>query len=256
MADPMQLNVVDAQNTKTIQLDGPQATGRIGSSSRAGSLIITSPIGQEAIYLNGRDASLTVGGEAGYGGKLTIKDGQNQPVIYFDSANGDFIFGNADAHGSLRMSGPGNTDSVRMDGTTGNVIAGSSGVNGAVMVNGLAGVRVSLGGAEGIGTFFDAAGAAAIQILPEAGKIVVNGQDVPDYVFEPAYRLKPLSELQLFVETNHHLPGMPAAKEAAAGGLDLVGLSLQLLKTVEELTLHVIALNGRLEAIEADKRTD
>jgi hypothetical protein len=73
---------------------------------------------------------------------------------------------------------------------------------------------------------------------------------IPDYVFEPGYARKSLSEVESFVRTNRHLPGVPSAKDIAASGLDLAEMSLRLLKNVEELTLHVIDLdkkNSRLE---------
>ena len=84
---------------------------------------------------------------------------------------------------------------------------------------------------------------------------------IPDYVFEPGYARKPLSEVESFVRANRHLPDVPSAKDIAASGLDLAEMSLRLLKNVEELTLHVIDLDKKnarleeeLEGLKADGR--
>ena len=72
-----------------------------------------------------------------------------------------------------------------------------------------------------------------------------------DFVFEPAYALQPLPELEAYLRQNHHLPAIPAAAEVEKTGIDLGTMQAKLLQTVEELTLHVIELgkqNARLQA--------
>lgn len=64
----------------------------------------------------------------------------------------------------------------------------------------------------------------------------------PDYVFEPAYELPTLAELELYIKANKHLPEVPSAKEMEANGINLSEMNMLLLKKVEELTLHVIEL--------------
>ncbi|WP_053003709.1 hypothetical protein [Sphingobacterium sp. Ag1] len=80
---------------------------------------------------------------------------------------------------------------------------------------------------------------------------------VPDYVFEPGYKMNTLEQIEEFVKTHKHLPEIPSAKEVAADGLDLAKMNLLLLKKVEELTLHLIEkekmlydVNRRLKKIE------
>jgi hypothetical protein len=89
---------------------------------------------------------------------------------------------------------------------------------------------------------------------PGSFKLAVNGkiwtQEVnvamtnpgPDYVFEKDYDLLSLTELETYINQNKHLPEVPAAKEMEKDGLNLKEMNLILLKKVEELTLHVIAL--------------
>ncbi|MDX1910180.1 MAG: hypothetical protein SFV22_01780 [Saprospiraceae bacterium] len=73
-----------------------------------------------------------------------------------------------------------------------------------------------------------------------------------DYVFAPDYQLKPLAEVESFISEHQHLPGIPSAEEIEKDGLDIADmLSLQMAK-IEELTLHTIALNKRLEKVEAE----
>ncbi|MDB5004937.1 MAG: hypothetical protein JWQ34_3162 [Mucilaginibacter sp.] len=63
---------------------------------------------------------------------------------------------------------------------------------------------------------------------------------VPDYVFEPTYKLPQLSELKTYLDANHHLPEIPSAAEIQKNGLNLGEMNIKLLKKVEELTLYLI----------------
>jgi hypothetical protein len=69
-----------------------------------------------------------------------------------------------------------------------------------------------------------------------------------DYVFNTGYRLRPLSEVEQFINENHHLPEVPSAKEVEKTGLDVGDNQATLLKKIEELTLYVIEQNKKLEA--------
>lgn len=70
----------------------------------------------------------------------------------------------------------------------------------------------------------------------------------PDYVFEAGYELQPLSELKTYIEEEGHLPGIPSAQEVQENGVTLAKMNALLLEKIEELTLHVIRLEERLEA--------
>ncbi len=91
--------------------------------------------------------------------------------------------------------------------------------------------------------------------------VVVSGQNWPDYVFTPGYRLRPLSEVAYFVGVNGHLPDVPSAAEVEAQGLDLEEMDARLLRKVEELTLYLIeqqrenaALRARVECLETARQ--
>lgn len=79
-------------------------------------------------------------------------------------------------------------------------------------------------------------------------------EDWPDYVFAPGYPLRPLPELEQYVRENRHLPGIPTAAELKADGLELGEMNRRLTEKVEELTLYIIELEKRLQALEADRK--
>jgi len=64
--------------------------------------------------------------------------------------------------------------------------------------------------------------------------------NVPDYVFEPDYKLLPLPALASYVEKEKHLPDIPSALEIKEQGVNMSELQMQLLKKVEELTLYTL----------------
>ena len=94
---------------------------------------------------------------------------------------------------------------------------------------------------------------------PQGYKLAVNGDAIftkakvklfanwPDYVFHYTYRLRPLAELEKFIEQNKHLPDVPSAAEVEKNGLDLGDNQALLLKKIEELTLYVIELKKENE---------
>jgi hypothetical protein len=74
---------------------------------------------------------------------------------------------------------------------------------------------------------------------------------IPDYVFDPSYKLMSLNELKTYINTNKHLPNIPSAKEyEERGELDLGELNRKLLEKVEELTLYILQLEERTKALE------
>jgi hypothetical protein len=78
-----------------------------------------------------------------------------------------------------------------------------------------------------------------------------------DYVFQPGYRLRPLSEVAQYIEANHHLPDIPSADEVKQKGMGVGDMQAKLLAKIEELTLHMIQAddrNNRLEKQNQDLR--
>jgi hypothetical protein len=104
-------------------------------------------------------------------------------------------------------------------------------------------------GNVGIGTT-DPTAKLAIDGDVKAKEVLVTEQsyDWPDYVFDAGYRLPDLPELEQFIQTSKHLPGIPSAAEIEQGGQNLGALQAQLLQKIEELTLYVIELEKKHRA--------
>lgn len=82
-----------------------------------------------------------------------------------------------------------------------------------------------------------------------------NATNWADYVFADDYKLTPLPELESFLKANRHLPEMPTTSEVETNGINVAALNTLLLKKVEELTLHLIALNKQVARLEAAQQT-
>jgi hypothetical protein len=96
-----------------------------------------------------------------------------------------------------------------------------------------------------------------------AQDIIVTNTGWSDYVFKPGYRLRPLSEVSQFIQTNGHLPDIPTEAEVKEKGVSLGDMQAKLLAKVEELTLHMIQqekenqeLRDRLARLEKGATTD
>mgnify|MGYP001078049068 CR=1 FL=1 len=136
------------------------------------------------------------------------------------------------------------------------VLGGVNGVNGA-----MAETNVSIGTT------------APTERLHIVGNLRVQGggivysapeADVPDYVFEPDYKLMPAEELERFISKEKHLPSIRQASEIKEKGVNLSKFQMKLLEKIEELTLCTLQqaktinrkddeikdLNARLTALE------
>jgi len=81
-----------------------------------------------------------------------------------------------------------------------------------------------------------------------ANQIVVNTTGA-DFVFDPSYRLYPLSSLGKYIEKNHRLPEIASAKQMQAEGLNVGDNQIKLLQKVEELTLYLIEKDKQLKEL-------
>jgi len=80
-------------------------------------------------------------------------------------------------------------------------------------------------------------------------KVKVTQTSWPDYVFHPTYSLRPLAELEQFIQQYHHLPDVPSSEDVQQNGLDLGEGQAVLLKKIEELTLYLIEQNKTQEQL-------
>ncbi|MCC7029447.1 MAG: hypothetical protein IT257_04010 [Chitinophagaceae bacterium] len=88
-------------------------------------------------------------------------------------------------------------------------------------------------------------------ILTEKIKVSVkNTAEWSDYVFANNYKLLPLTEVESFINSNSHLPGVPSAAEVVNDGINVATMDAKLLEKIEELTLYIIDMNKRIENLE------
>lgn len=73
-----------------------------------------------------------------------------------------------------------------------------------------------------------------------AKEVIVTVSGFPDFVFEKAYSLPKLHDVNDFIQSNGHLPNIPSAKEVEKNGMSMADLQVKLLQKVEELTLYAI----------------
>ncbi|WP_411029845.1 beta strand repeat-containing protein [Spongiimicrobium sp. 3-5] len=124
-------------------------------------------------------------------------------------------------------------------------------------------------GNVGIGT------TAPTERLDVSGNIRATGNlqsgttTYPDYVFEEylkgentlnkTYTFKTLPEVEAFIKVNKHLPGVTGIEqlEKTENGytVNMTALSMQTLEKVEELYLHTIAQEKKLEALQQENNT-
>ena len=88
---------------------------------------------------------------------------------------------------------------------------------------------------------------------------IVNAREVKvslgswsDYVFEPDYKLRKLSDVEDFILTHGHLPDIPSASTVIENGVNLGEMDALLLKKIEELTLYLIELQKNNEQMSTE----
>lgn len=113
-------------------------------------------------------------------------------------------------------------------------------------------LKITNTGSVGVGTATTGSFKLAVEGTIGTREIKVTSTNPwPDYVFRPGYALPKLGDLENYVQTNQHLPGIPSAEEIKKdGGVALGEMNRKLLEKVEELTLHIIQLNKRIEQLE------
>ncbi|SNR81549.1 hypothetical protein [Flavobacterium sp. ov086] len=96
---------------------------------------------------------------------------------------------------------------------------------------------------------------ATIYKLSVKGKIRADEVKVyntwADYVFEPAYELPSLKEVESYIKKNGHLQNVPSTKEITENGLELGEMAKIQQEKIEELTLYLIQQNKEIEELKA-----
>lgn len=81
----------------------------------------------------------------------------------------------------------------------------------------------------------------------------LNNTIFPDYVFEEDYNLPTLQEIETFITENKHLPNTPSAETLSKEGMNLKEIAVIQQESIEQLYLHIIALEKRIKELEEEK---
>ncbi len=73
-----------------------------------------------------------------------------------------------------------------------------------------------------------------------------------DYVFADGYALKPLSEVEAYIEKNNTLPNVPSEQKIKEDNIGLGELTKIQQEKIEELTLYIIEMNKEIQALKAE----
>lgn len=205
-------------------------------------------------------------GTSSPGALLDVRGVSSNPNMRLTSASNKYLeFGIADCNGCygtyanpgdavMRVLGGGDLI-FSIPGTNGNrKIAFHSGGDKIMTVQ-----EVGTSGKVGIGTtnFPTTIGGANISAyrLFVKGGILTEELRVrtgwADYVFEDNYQLKPLSEVEAYINENGHLPNVPSATEVEEEGISVGEMTKIQQEKIEELTLYIIEMKKEVEALKA-----
>lgn len=109
---------------------------------------------------------------------------------------------------------------------------------------------VVIQGSVGIGTTNFGTHMLAVEGSIGARKLKVLQNGWADFVFQQNYQLPTLQEIENYINTNKHLPGIPTTEDVEKEGVDVGEMDKLLLQKVEELTLYLIEQNKRNTELE------
>lgn len=143
--------------------------------------------------------------------------------------------------------------SAVMIGSTTNLFGGATfGVNGS-----MGATRLVLSSNTSVSNLFPLGTAYVLVADGKIGarEVVVSlATPFPDYVFKPGYKLLSLSEIEQHIKQYSRLPEMPSAAQVEKNGLEVAKTTSLLVKKIEELTLHMIEMNKKIEKLEAENQ--
>ncbi len=209
-----------------------------------GGYSLPSTPGNQTQFLRG-DGVWAVPAGGGGGSSYWLPQGNN---IYFNTGNVGIGLTNPTEklhiNGNIRLSSGYSlaTNQVTAADANGLKLYNSSGSGMFVAANGSVGIGTTNTGTEFKLTVAGGIHAQDVKVTLTAGS---------DFVFEDSHRLAPLSEVEAFVKTNKHLPGIAPESEMLQQGLDVGSFQIKLLEKIEELTLYIIAQQKEIEALKA-----
>jgi len=190
-------------------------------------------------YPNNSVISVTSGGSVGFGtgspsGQFQVAGDPNANLaVFMTSPSGywtSLYLGPTPNSDGAQIASDGDSDiCLGTNGALPLVIMASGAVNETLVIS---------AGNVGIGTS-DPQNKLSVAGTVQAYEVLVN-TGWSDYVFAPDYYLRPLTEVNDYIQENHHLPGIPSEAEVKEKGVSLGDMQSKLLAKIEELTLHMI----------------
>ena len=184
---------------------------------------------------------LTIGGDTRLNGSLRATGNANvegNADVDGQTSTQSLVVANAAAAGTLNVTGLSTTGSLQVNNNA--TVNGTSRLIGKVAI-----------GASPVATPGNHALYVGGSIVAEEVKVALQ-TNWPDYVFEPSYDLQPLSEVAQYIQQNKHLPGVTPAHEVQTQGLEVGKTQVVQMEKIEELFLHLINLEKRVNALEAE----
>jgi|GEM_PF-2547204 hypothetical protein len=93
-----------------------------------------------------------------------------------------------------------------------------------------------------------------VEIGIRTRKVKIDQLTWADYVFDKNYLLPSLADVEKYIEQNKRLPGVPSTQDVSNNGVDIGDNQAMLLKKIEELTLYMIDLNKKVEALSKENK--
>jgi hypothetical protein len=126
----------------------------------------------------------------------------------------------------------------------------------SVDANGILGGRflIQSNGNVGIGTTTPLAKLTVNGNLRATEIRVMTDVNIPDYVFEPSYFLRSLTDVERYIKENKHLPEIPSAREIRKDGIDVATMDAMLLKKIEEITLYMIEMKKEIDVLKEENQ--
>ncbi len=258
----------DAIVNETLDVNGiARMNAPDGSTSPAdGALIVAggAGIGENLNVANNAtiDVNLSVGNDGRIGNNLEVLNnaavGVNLSVGNNADIDNDLTVNNdADVAGDLTVDNNAAVGAELSVGENASIGIDLSVGNDAEVANDLlVGNNGEVAGTLQVGTTAVPAGyllAVDGNVICEEVRVQLSG-NWPDYVFAADYPLLPLDQLETFIAEQGHLPATPSAAEVEADGLHLSQMVTIQQQQIEELFLHLIEMNEKLERLEAENQ--
>ncbi len=235
--------------------------------STGGATTLTSSDGSITLNTTGTNYNLSVTEISGGPGGNIATNSISQGDIDFDAIGSGELQGDSVGESELK------DDAV----TTGKILDGTildedinGGINGAKIIPNFGGQNITTIGDINGGSILASGDISATGNLDvvgnvEAGTVSVAGNPVhPDYVFQKYflgsselkedYNFKTLQEIETFIKKHHHLPGIKSAEQVKKdGSWNLSESNLQNLEKIEELYLHTIEQENKINQLQSEK---